>query len=73
MQDKTHINRQKITLKNDHCYFYKGILSYTLLSQYWVLNPTKLIEKRDTRKSVKYLFTKHIIFQRAVREDKAVC
>lgn len=45
---------------------------YMSFSEYWLLNPTKLIENADTRKSVKYLFTKNIIFQRAVREDKAV-
>lgn len=41
-----------------------------MLSQYWILNSAKLIEHADMRKSVKYLFPKNIIFQRAVREDK---
>lgn len=43
-----------------------------LFLEYWLLNPAKLIENADTRKAVKYLFTKNIIFQRAVREDKEV-
>lgn len=49
--------------------FYKINLSYTLLSQYRIVNAAKLIENADTRLSVKYLFTKNIILRRAVRED----
>lgn len=51
--------------------FYKTNLSSTLLSQCWIVNAAKLMEDADTRLSVKYLFTKNIILQRAVREDKA--
>lgn len=50
---------------------YKINLSYALLSQAWIVNAATLIENADTRLSVKYLFTKNIILQRAVREDKA--
>lgn len=52
--------------------FFTEGLSYIVLSQYRMLNPAKLIEHADTRNPVKYLFTKNIIFQRAVREDKAL-